>query len=77
MRPLLLLTPLALAAELFYTKDSFECKVVCIDTSNVFCPDANGEGGQCCDGNDCANVDYCSYSAPIDALGLKYWACPH
>jgi len=58
-------------AELFKTPFSQECKKECIDKNYFFCPSANGEEGRCCDSTEnCPKVDFCSFNAPIDSIGL-------
>ena len=56
---------------------SSSCKK-CIDDNNFFCQNAVGSAGVCCQESvGCTEVDVCSYHAPVDSTGLKYWACPH
>ena len=59
------------------TSESSSCKK-CIDENNFFCQNAAGSSGVCCqDSDNCNEIDVGSYHAPINSIGLKYWACPH
>ena len=62
---------------LFETSTSQRCKA-CIDDNYYFCQNSVGSSGQCCESSeDCQEVDVCSYHAPQESTGLRYWACPH
>ena len=58
------------------------CRQNCVDAGHIFCPSKyDGYYGTCCRKGDqyiCPeNDNICSTDAPVDSLGLKYYACPH
>jgi hypothetical protein len=68
---------------LFTTKSSKKCVTECIDKKKYFCPDAikvkqhKDDSGYCCEKHNCPKSDVCSFHAPVQSKGLKYWTCPH
>ena len=62
---------------IYSATQSSSCKK-CIDDNNFFCQNATGSAGKCCQSSEvCDEIDVCSYHAPQESVGLKYWACPH
>lgn len=64
---------------IFNTTDTAKCGSECIAKFNHFCPtDTYSNSGVCCDDKkSCRKADFCSYHAPANSRGLKFWACPY
>ena len=65
--------------EIFTTSDTIKCGRECISKFYHFCPtDTYSGSGICCDDiKSCRKADFCSYHAPANSRGLKFWACPY
>jgi hypothetical protein len=63
---------------LWTTTDTAKCGRECISKFYHFCPsDTYSNSGVCCDDKkSCRKADFCSYHAPANSRGLKFWACP-